>query len=89
MRRRRSKDAERGRPTPSQRDREVPLGAPDAPVPPRLTHESVEEARVRTRTLRLVVIIGVIIALGIPAYGAWSVLLDRRGRSHRSGEPGS
>lgn len=76
MTRRRSKDAERGRPTPSQRDREVPLGAPDAPVPPRLTHESVEEARVRTRTLRLVVVlIGVIIALGIPAYGAWSVLL--------------
>lgn len=67
---------ERGNPTPAERSREVPVVIPDAPEGAVSAPTTPEDARTRRRTLGTVVIlVGVLIAIGIPAFGVWNVLL--------------
>ncbi len=67
---------DRGNPTPAQRNRAVPDEKPMPAPPNQAVRETVEEVKERRRTLRTVVLaVGIVIALGIPAFGAWNVLL--------------
>ncbi|TDB38920.1 MAG: endolytic transglycosylase MltG [Actinobacteria bacterium] len=67
---------ERGNPTPAERSREVPVIVPDVPESAASAPATVEEARTRRLTLGVVVVlVGVLIAVGIPAFGVWNVLL--------------
>lgn len=70
------KHGDRGNPSPSQRKRDVPVVVPDAPDADALAPVTVEEVRDRRRSLSmLLVAVGVLIAVGIPSYGVWSILL--------------
>jgi UPF0755 protein len=70
---------EQGRPVrPATRRRAMPAAPPDVSSRDRATvrHLSAEETVRKRRTLGLVVVIvGVVLALGIPAYGVWNILI--------------
>ena len=81
------KGADRGNPSPSQRKRDIPVEVPAVSEAASSAAATPQDARDRKRTLRLVSIaVGVLIAIGIPAYGAWSLLV-RPQTSVRAGLP--
>lgn len=73
----RSEEEGRGRqssPRPAARRTALPTVLPDGS--PDVRHSSVEESGTKRRTMGFVVIIvGLILAVGIPAYGVWNILL--------------
>ncbi len=81
MNQRHGQDADRGRPTPAERSRKVPVIVPPEGTTEQAPLPTAAESRSRRRTLRLVaILVGVVMALGIPAYGVWNVLLKPQTR---------
>lgn len=70
------KGQDRGNPTPAERSRDVPVVVPDVTDASASSVVNAEDARSRRRMLGMVaILVGVLIAVGIPVFGVWSVLL--------------